>query len=292
MSILTKVFVVLVTILSVILVALIVPFVANTQNFEEKYRDEHAARVAAEKTATLRQSELGAVQAKQSEWVLGLQTQNQNLMTQINTLQQELENTRSELQGARTRNATIEANLTGLTAANQQHAQIVKELQAELNARRDQVLKQQTEMIQLADRNKELDSQLEAVTREVRRIREQLVHMEEQNQGLQSKLNRLAPELVAKVTAGGDEASEPVIPATTIKGQITGLERLEDETFAQVNVGRNDGVVASTKFMVHRGSEFLGTLIITTVDARTSAGRLDLLQAEVAVGDSILTGGY
>ena len=82
------------------------------------------------------------------------------------------------------------------------------------------------------------------------------------------------------------------VPETPIRGQVTRVEQIDDETFVEVNVGTNDGVATNMKFLVHRGSQFLGSLVITNVDVQSSAGRMQLLQGQVAIGDAILTGGY
>ena len=291
MSVVTKVFVVLVTILSVILVALIVPFVANTENYRQQAQDAEAAKLLAQETAELRQSQLADVQQKDSQRVTALKSESTNLLSQINHLSKNIQDRDSELNAARAKNASYEANLSRLASANQQHVQIISEYEAELKERREQVLKQQTQIIQLINRNKELDSQLDALGRQVRRVSEKMTQLEERNSELEIKLSQLPPEWQAKLLSEETPVG-PIVSKIPIKGKVTGVERFDDETYAQVNVGKNDGVIENMKFLVHRGSQFIGSLIITTVDARSAAGRLELLQGEVATGDAVLTGGY
>ncbi len=291
MSVVTKVFVVLVTILSVVLVAMMVPFVANTENYRQQAEDAEAALQIAEETARLRQSELANVQQLDSQKVTALKSENTNLLGQINHLSADLKETQAQLSAAAAKNASYEANWSRLTAANEQHVKIITEYETELKGRRDQVLKQQTQIIQLINRNKELDSQLEALERQVRRVSEKMTQLEERNSDLELKLVQLPPEWQAKLMSQ-ENPTGPILSKIPIKGSVTGVERFDDETYAQVNVGTNDGVIENMKFLVHRGSQFLGTLIITTVDARSSAGRLELQQGEVTTGDAVLTGGY
>lgn len=291
MGVLTKVFVVLVTVLSVLLVALIVPFVANTENYKEQLEDSRTARAAVEELATLRQNELNAAQSRDSEMVTVLKSQAQNLSTQINLLTQQLADSEAKARSESEKLAKFEADWSRLIATNQQNTQMTQELRVELTERREKMVEQQTQMIELADRNNELESQIEAMTRQVRRVHEQLTQLQEQNADLEQKLAQLPPQWQQKILSEEIEAA-PFVPETPIRGQITKVQQLKDELFVQVNVGENDGVIANMKFLVHRGNQFLGTLIITTVDAQNSAGRMQLTQGEVAVGDSILTGGY
>ena len=291
MNVVTKVFVVLVTILSVGLVALVVPFVANTEHFRQKAQEAEAAVLLAQQTAQLRQSQLADVQQKDSQMVTALKGENANLLGQINHLTQQVEERQTQLSSSQAKNASYEANLSRLTAASQQQARIITEYEGELKERREQVLKQQTQIIQLIDRNKDLDSQLQALERQVRRVSEKMTQLEERNSGLEIKLAQLPPEWQAKLLTEEAPAG-PIVPKSPIKGTVTGIERFDDETYAQVNVGKTDGVLENMKFLVHRGSQFLGSLIITTVDARSAAGRLELLQGEVTTGDAVLTGGY
>ncbi len=291
MGVLTKVFVVLVSMMSVLLVALIVPFVANTENFKQQLDDASAAKTAAEESARLRQNELNAAQSTESEKVTLLKSQAENLITQINLLTQQLAESEARAQSESAKLSKFESDWSRLSAANQQYAQITKELQAELKQRREQVIDLQTKSIQLADRNNEMESQLEALTRQVRRVHEKMTNLQEQNADLERRMAQLPPQWQAKLLSEETQVT-PFVPETPIRGQITRVEQLDDEVFVQVNVGSNDGVATNMKFLVHRGSQFLGSLIITTVDEQTAAGRMQLLQGNVAVGDLILTGGY
>ncbi len=291
MGVLLKVFVVLVTLLSVLLVALIVPFVANTENYKQQLDEALQAAAVAEKTAFERQIELGRAQNKESELVTRLHNTINNLTTQISQMTQRLADSEAQTQSERTQLKKFEADWSRLSAANQQYAQITKELQAELKERREQLVDQQTRNIQLADRNNELESQLGALTRQVRRVHENLTHLQEQNADLERKLAQLPPQWQATILSE-ETAAAPFVPEIPIQGQITRIQSLDNETFVEVNVGTNDGVAQNMKFLVHRGSQFLGTLVITNVDAQHSAGQMQLLQGKVVEGDLVLTGGY
>ena len=291
MGVLTKVFIVLVAVLSVLLGTLTVTFVANTENYRQQLENALTYKAAAEETARLRQNELSAAQSNDSERIALLKGQAENLITQLNQLTQELAESKARAQNESAKLSKFEADWSRLTAANQQHAQITKELQSELRERREQMVDQQTRTIQLADRNNELEGQLAALTRQVRRVHEKMTNLQEENTQLTGKLAQLPPQWQARLLSEQTVAA-PFVPETPIRGQITQIEQHEGESFVQIDVGSNDGVQSNMKFLVHRGSQFLGTLVITNVDTQNSAGRIELLQGTVAVGDAVLTGGY
>lgn len=291
MSVLTKVFVVLVSLLSVVLVALIVPFVATTQDYKDQLGRVAVERDVAQAKARGAQAEVSAAQDSFSQQIATLEARNTSLVAQINQLMEQLALAEGQAQRELSKNVKFEADLGRLTAANQQQGQLLNQLQSEVQQRRQQTLDQQSEMVQLANRNNELEGQLEALQRRLRRSNEQSTDLQGQNQQLKQQLAALPPEQFAKAVAEEDAQPRPYEPQTLIKGRVTGIKSFEGDTFVQIDVGSSDGVAPNMKFLVHRDNQFLGTLIISTVDQKAAAGRLKVQQGNIQVGDGVLTGG-
>jgi len=293
LSILTKIFVILVAVLSILLVGLIVPFVAKVEDFRGQLQQEQERRLTAERTVRLRQAEITALQDRESERIKELRGEIATLTSQGASLTEELAGNRSQLQEAKSMTAKREADISSLTAANNQFASTLGSLQAELRQRREQSVEQATRMIQLADRNNELESQLDSLTRQVRRLREQMTAMQGRNEELEVAFERLDPAIRREIFGQApqtSEASRTFTPTVRISGTVTEVQKLDDEMFIEVNIGRNDGVLPDMQFWVHRGGEYVGTLVITKVDATAAAGRMRLVEREVVRGDAVLTG--
>jgi chromosome segregation ATPase len=296
LSIITKIFVVLVTFLSVLLVAIIVPFVARVEDYREVARQEQDRRLLAEKTARLRQAEISVLQDRESERVKDLRSQITTLTSQIASLTEELASTRANLQEAKGENAKREADRSSLIAANRQFAATVESLHEELKQRREQNVDQTTKMIQLADRNNELESQLDSLTRQVRRLKEQLTAVQSRSEELQTAFERLDPAIRRDIMGGGQEATAaattPFESAVPITGRVTNVQKIADETFVEINIGRNDGVAENMKFLVHRGGQYLGTMVIDKVDTSASAGHMRLIKEgqQITGGDAVMSG--
>lgn len=289
MSVLTKVFVVLVTVLSILLVALVVPFIANTEDYRAQAAESERRANTAFADARLKQSMIEGLQSKESQVLANLNNARTNLETQLVGLNEKLAKAEAEALDAKSAKAKSEADFSRLTAAEYQHAEIQKALETELSQRRTDMTALQTQVIQLADRIKEIDSQRQALDRERKRDAEQVVLLQEENAKLQTIISKLPPE--ARNLSTGGTAPQPFEPEMPIQGQVTKIDKVQGETFVQINVGKNDGVEQNMKFIVHRGDQYLGSLVVTYVDTKAASGRMQLEKGQVAAGDQVLTGG-
>jgi len=295
LSVLTKVFVVLVTFLSIMLVALIVPFVAKTEDFRAKLQTAESAKSRAEAAARNRESEISQLQSGESERFTALQAKIRSLTETITNLTQSMADQKGRVQDLEADKSKRDADFSRLTAANEQFGQINKTLQDELADRRKETVDDKTRIIETVDRNNELESQLESLTRSVRQFQEKATELEGEKDRLEKMLAKLPPSTLQALREG-DQAMQDgnavVTPSHPISGQVTKIQVLGTDTWVQVNVGRNDGVEQNMKFMVHRGGQFLGSTMIMKVDTDESAGRMVLTipGAEVTVGDAVLTG--
>ena len=133
MSVLTKVFVVLVTLLSILLVALIVPYVANTEYYHQTALDAEKARAGAVSDAQLKQALLEQVNAKTNDTIKDLNAARAVLEGQLHLFQRrDLSKAETDLLDARAAKAKTESDLTRLATAELQHAEINKALNEEL----------------------------------------------------------------------------------------------------------------------------------------------------------------
>ena len=289
MSVLTKLFVVLVTVLSVLLVALVVPFVANTENYKEQLTKEKERRVAVDQIAAIRQSDVSVVVDGIDDQIRSLKSENKDLIRQMNLLWSKLADAEARELAERARNDQIHADVSRMIAANEQHAEMNMALSSELTQRRNAMINLQTKMIELTDRGTELEGQLATADRQVRSFQEQMIEREEELQDLNDRVAKLPPDVRSQIYSG--EVSEEFEPQPKLVGRIVNLNAIGDQTFAEIDIGQNDMVKENMKFLVHRENQFLANLVITELDAQYSAGRLTLVEGPVQVGDMVLTGG-
>ncbi len=294
MNIWTKFFVVLVTFLAIVLVALVVPFVANTQNYQDRI-DTLQERVSVAESAANARSEQIKTLAKQQEDTIGdLRERERRIGDELIDLSATVSSLESQLSQVQAERDRLEVDNRTQMSLAEQSAKLVAEFRQELeNSRRD-MLNQQTRLIELADANNQLQTQFETLTREFRRLQEQSTELRDENARLYAILDRLPPDVRAQATAGESGSTQEAAPhwsGQTIRGVITGAESFDGDTFVKINVGDADGVEQGMKFLVHRGDNYIGNLVIENVSEREAAGVIQLKQGEVQVGDSVLTGG-
>lgn len=289
MSILTRIFVVLVTLLSVLLVALIVPFVANTQNYKQLANDTAAQLAVAERLAQIKQEEINQALGEMNETVTKLRDAERNYQARITELVTTLADAQADVQQERAENLKVASDVSRLSASHEQFGLIMTQMQSELTERRERMLAQQTRVIVLTDESNELQSRIATLTRELRRMKERMATLEEENIDLTQTLERVDPQLQSSEQMSDARVFEP---ASRITGKVTQVQEHSGDTFVQMNVGTNDGVASGMKFYISRQNAFIGTAVVTAADAQMSAARIKLRQGNVLVDDTVETGGY
>ena len=186
------------------------------------------------------------------------------------------------------------ANNARSTVVSEQLGAMNMALKTELDGRRTEMVKQQTRLIELGETNTTLSSKLETFERQVRRFSEQMAMLEDDNRKLEEILRKVPQDILIAARGGTAQDPtkqiEPVEGAIRIAGLVTDVRKIDTTTFVEVNVGKQDGLSENMKFLVHRGDQFIGTLVITNVDLKSAAGRMRILQGDVNKGDAVFTG--
>jgi hypothetical protein len=288
---LTKAFVVLVTVLSVFLVALVVPYVAQTEDYELQKRGLESELARAKTSAEVAQQEKSAIQDRESEMTTRHSQQIEQLTQDRIRLQTERDDAKAASTQQNRKLAQLEAELSRLSAAAVQDANLLTVTTADLKLTRQTLVDAQTKLVQLGDRNNELESQRDSLNRQVRRLGEKMVSLEQDNVELRGILAKVPTQYREEISTG--QAAQPAFPASTaIAGTITDVQSAAGTQLVQVDVGSKDGVEANMKFLVHRGDQYVGTFVVDRVEAAVAAGRMVLSKGDVRSGDEIYTGPY
>jgi len=282
----TKVFVVLTSVLSIALSCMFIAAAAQWDNYRQLSQDYQRMRDAeitrAQNTAanmfaelamkdeslsTLRQQLSAALDAKERltdanadlENRLG-QTENERLAFQTGQtkLQETLDAVTAELRGVRAYNGKLLSDNSDLQSRN----------------------------IRLNSRTLELTTTVTILQDEARNIQEKLYVCEQDNRELQ-KISAAQPRAPA---VGDVVGAVNVTPTSTeqIKGQVVDA----GENYATINVGETSGVTRGMSFMIYRSDGgYLGDLVIETVRPREAGGRVTTnLAGEIRKGDQVVFG--
>ncbi len=284
MSFLTKVFVLLVSLLSIFLSGIVVSFVLNTNNWKMAYDKEVIRSRAAQVQAVVAEESLSKglarrenIIAQLNDKIIQLETVNNSLVSDMETLLQEKAIATNQSFTAVTLSGTLRETIDNMYKAQQV-------IQKDLREAHENMLVAQKNVTELRRSNMELtanNDQLELVRKQ-------------QVETIARLENDLDAQLQSPKVKGEDwlEKNDSVtqLPiyesGVPIRGQVTAVE----QDLASISIGSSSGVRKNMKFLVYRNEQYLGDLQITHVEPSESAGRINLRRGLIVKGDSVTTG--
>jgi len=289
LSTLTKILIVLLTFSVIILCPIVVTYVANTENYRQKYVDLRAERDSlSRKTDSLTR--------QLNEKIEQNQQQQQQLNDRLASIQTEMKKLQTDLSGAEREKAALMQKVNtwtsvveDFTSTNEQQAQLLKEKLQELKDANTELVRQRKELQETTAALVEKMAIIDALQAETMQLREEKAD-------LQARLDQMLLP-VGKVAA-------PPTPVTQTPGQARPARRLDTEkialsglvkavdlknSMASISLGSADGVKVGMKFHVTRADKFLCDILVIDVDTEQAVGVLELIQQPPQAGDSVST---
>jgi seryl-tRNA synthetase len=288
LSALTKILMVLLTIAAIFLSGIIVTYVANADNYRQKYDTlyEKYQGVEQKRASVERQLEEVTKQADQQIEEL------KNKITSLNIKKEQLEGELDKAEGEKSqllqRVSAFAAEVATFTKTNENQRSLL-----------DSTIKTwkgvEADLIQEQSRHKETARALLEKMTIITALDEKYKRLLEENAELQTRLDQLLGQYgkvlgpLTPVTPISEKARPAPLPAKDIrlKGQITAVD-LKNE-LAEISIGRAHGVEEGMTFHVTRDETFICDIIIDTVYAEKAVGWLDIVQYEPKAGDNVST---
>jgi len=284
-SVLTKVFVVLLALFSIVLSAFVVATFAQQEKWKESATDWKAAALDAQAEARAITNNAALEQqralARHQEDLAAMNA----LRAQLTANQQDLGKCSRERDEALNKLTVEQGSVAGLT----EHSKLLRgaldreeQFSAQLAARNSKIERVNTD---LNDRVKELTANLAMAQSRVRALKEQISGLADAGG-------------VRQIPGGGNivQSQTPSVASPAIVAAMTSPIRAEVTDVrgerAQISVGSADGVAPGMKFLLYRASvtggkpQYLATLRITKVEANRSAGMLEETAGDVREGDA------
>ena len=262
MHILTKFFVIVASVLSVLLAGLSIAYTHNADALVQAVKAEKAASKAAE-------TEMAVAQGALSEERERAATERQALMAQVTQLQDEI----NDLEATRTRLAVENARLVEkediFSAQTARFTAVMDNFQQLASARSDEIrelrmkeLDYARREIELGDRINDLSSQLEVAS--------------ETNRALQERVVELAERLEIASTGGFDSGSSVAgvrrAPGS-FNGRVSGVTTdAAGRTLVAINAGSNDMLSERMLLTVLNNGSFVATIRLESVDLNSAVG--------------------
>jgi len=291
LSNLTKILIVLLTLSAILLCGIVVTYVANADNYKQKYAALNSERDSLEKDKDSLNNQLKEKIQQKDDLEKSLNGQLSTLKTRADDLQAKIntvERERSELLERVNGWASITKDFQATT---EKQTQLLSTAQEDVKQLKAEEIKLSKELEQTSATLVEKTAIIEAAEAEKRRLIEEKAD-------LQNQLDK-AMQAGGKVAAAGTPVTQEkgyALPAQTTAAVIN-LKALISEvdaknSLATISIGSADGVKEGMKFHVTRGSEFVCDVLIVDVDTERAVGVLELVQSATGgpkVGDNAAT---
>lgn len=286
MHVLTKIFIVLVSLLAVLLVPLVVVYAHNENSYRSQYQQERAA--AATANILLQRAETASSLAVvRNELELQDLRQGKSQLTQdLHGADAKVRQLEAALASSEKLQADIDAKLAVLASSAKAGQALTESLVNELRTLRQDAMQDAKRAVQLDEALRDVSAQLQVAVAARRAVQEQLQQL---RQELAQAVNTAA---TYEQIYGHLEGGPLPPPVRDLDATVVNVRRSADQTLAEINAGSRDGVEEGWIMTVARGGNFLANLRIIIVDINRSTGVIELedtdSRGEVQPGDRVL----
>jgi chromosome segregation ATPase len=291
--VLTKIFIVLVALLTVAIVPLVAVNATNESTFQKKFKEAQASASAAEAILSTERSAWLASQQKLETDIRAMESKVADLQKQADSKGAEARKAAQELAGTKAAQASIAASLEVLAQNGKATGELTETLVAELRNLRTRSMEAEKRLVEVQEAFDSSQSSLEVADAARRALQEEVKRLaDEKDHALATIADYVASvgEL-AKARAGA--VGERVVATRSVSSTIISVRRDGNTTLAEINAGARDGLKAGWVMTIGDGSTFVGNLRITEVDVNRSVGVVELEDAtargEVKVGQRAIS---
>ena len=272
MSALTKTFVLLHVVMSMLLAAGLIVFVNRVDDFQKTSAAQTASLRLAEQRATESQAELATVRSAMANVQQTSQARIQQIQGEIAQRDQQLADLRTQLAEAQAQAARAAASLTSANQAlgvAQQNQGTLQGQLASLRQNHDKLMQQFTEAnLSIND----ISARLSQTDRQRRDLQEQVAALQEQ-------LANAGADGARTQAPGARQAGGPlaVSPNVNVNGVVREKRVIAGVPYATISIGSADAVSRGMRLRVlggRNGQEFLGYVDVTNVEPDEAIGRL------------------
>jgi hypothetical protein len=266
-SVMTKLFVVLLIICSLLLTAATVVFVNRTEDFHKvaNASEERANRFQRDKEAAQRDAD--AARTRETEAIATANGKVSDLLARIQTMTQDLAAKDAAVNDLNAKLAVAQASITDQAGGLKSMGENVASVSARNKALTDENDKLRVTNADLVGANTDFSKRLDAAERDRRFLNEQL-----------NQVRSDFAKAQGVITNAGIRPAAQARPATPdLKGVIRNVKTDEGRTYATISLGAQQKVEKGMEFSVVDQNEgtFLGKFIVDSVDPDTSFGRLE-----------------
>ncbi len=280
MHLLTKLFVVLVSLLAVMITPLVAVNAVNEQSFKDKWLAAEQKRNAAieqldgEQQARMAEAAAAAVQTKELELRIA------QAQKDYDTSVAEARRLQGELADARSGQEDIRARIAMMAQTQEAQQQLGETLVAELRNLRTRAVDAERQAVDLEQELGVVRSQLEVAQAARRALQEEVQQLNEERDQAMDTIARYVAYIGELPSARAGAAAGYRPADRNLSASVVSVRRSEDSTLAEINAGSRDGVQEGWVLTIADGSRFVGNLRIIEVDVNRATGVIELEDAD------------
>jgi competence protein ComGC len=280
--ILTKILVVVVS----LLVAALVPLAAVSSTNQSVFKKQAADAQAAMKT---RDAESAVAKDAYNASLAALQAKSASLEAQLRaaTMERDKEvqiraDKERESERARLEVADLKGQLNAASANDTLQTKLIDAMRQDIESARTQYLAAEKARMELQDSLARLQGDLDSESAARRQLQEQLQRVSDEKERALADVQRYAAlHGSASPRAGAtSDAGLPIVADRSLSATVIDVKREPDAILAEINAGSRDGVKEGWVMTIADGSNFVGNLRIVQVDVNRAVGVVELEDVE------------
>lgn len=283
MHVLTKIFIVLVSLLAVALVPLVAVNARNEASFKGQLEDARTKAAAAQAALASSESARQAAEANWNAQTQALEAKVTAMSKEVATRTAEVTRLQGEISAAKALQASINSNLEMLSQTGKANSEMTSKLIGELADLRSRVVAAEKQRAELEEALATSESQREVADAARRALQEEVQRLSEANQQATETVQRYVatagalPSARAGATSGDDSVRVPA--DRDLACSIVGVSNASGTRLAEINAGSRDGIREGWLLTIADNGRFIANLRVTTVDVNRATGIIELEDA-------------
>lgn len=269
MHVLTKIFIVLVSLLAVLLVPLVVVYAHNENSFKSRFEQAELKAAASDQALKAAEARLGSEVTNRDLRISDLDAVSKKLQNDKAATDATVRQLESQVNAANGERAEFSAQLQTIAKSVEAGQLLTETLVSELRVLRTAAVATERDKVQLDQSLADVTSQLEVAEQARRALAEELARMKDANT---KAITQLSEAIAKGFVPGGRTAALGIIPDKTLTVNVIRVERSTGEITAEIDAGSKDGVKVGWNMTIANGGTFVANLRIINVDINRATG--------------------
>jgi len=272
--ILTKILIVVVTLLVVMLVPLVMVNASNEASYKVKFEQAEARAAAASEGMRTSEAARAANEASMLAEIRALETEAGSLAAQLRTASAENQRLQGELSRTTASVAGVEAKLERLAAIGAASQELTNRLVQDAKRLRESEAGLNAKLVQLEQQVADLRNSEEVLQAANASLQEQLKGVERERDRAESTIARYEASGGSLQLASAGEVRR--VADRNLRAVISNVVQDAGDTLATIDAGQLDGVQVGWVLTISDGVDYVANLRILDVDVNRSVGIVEL----------------